>query len=83
MSGMTDSPVRDPVLAVSIPASATQKRPKNIWDVLRFYVLSELPMPMTGSIETDRHMGVTHNDGVQQYVAHPSRKHSRIRQEAL
>ncbi len=38
-------------------------------------MLSELPVPMTGSIEADRHMGVTHNDGGQQYVANPSRKH--------
>ena len=38
-------------------------------------------MPITGSIEADRHMGLTNRDEGQQYVTHPSRNQSRLWRE--
>ena len=43
--------------------------------------VSELAMPITGSIEADRHMGLTNRDEGQQYVTHPSRNQSRLWRE--
>ena len=88
MSGMTDKydiPVGDPCFGSQQTSNSNTKVtcPNNTCAVLHLYVLSELPMPMTCSIEADRHMGLTHIDEGQQYVTHPSRNQSRLWQEAL
>ena len=85
MSGMTDKCDCFRPCFGSQPTSNSNTKityTKKTCAVLHLHVLPELPMPMTGSIEADRHMGLTHSDEGQQYVTHPSTNQSRLWQEA-
>lgn len=85
MSGMTDKydiPVGDPCFGSQQTSNSNTKVtcPKTHALCYNFYLLSDLSMPMTGSIEADRHMGVTHSGGVRNSTWHT---HQETKEEAL